>query len=493
MNLFIKNKDKSLFLSIFMALNIVFLPYIFSFFIGNHDWDWIKGVSQVLSLNTGMFEARFGKFILNVALFSGHIFPILNTVVSFLFLTLGTIFLIHYFNIKKLKTKILIGLIAVLQPYILGWLYFPINTLGNFSAVLFVLTSLILSEKKSIYSSIIAILFFILALGVYPSIMEMMLIVFSIKHIINNSPKKVFLKSFSTIIISLILFKILLVILGYYKLINTDYYNLKTTSIIYILQNLTEYIKLFFTQLVLSIPFVPKSLKLISLIALILAILTSSKNKKDIFLWFIALSSTILSAVLTPNIEEVAYQPRVNFYGLGYLYIGAYSIILQSSHKFIKNVGFVLSIAYLILCINQNLYAQKVWNFGQRAEVNLIIRMSDRIEERASHLPIIPILADEISLRPRYYKEKYDKPSPYLLERSFIIRHIPSGMFNFYAPYEVFYKMSQISSLTPDLYNYLQTTSAIWPNKNSIYIDNNYAIIISTPKGLTAIKNQLPK
>ena len=120
MNIFITNKNRTLFLSIFMALNIVFLPYIFSFFIGNHDWDWIKGVNQVLSLTTGMFEARFSKFILNVALFSGHVFPVLNTVVSFLFLAIGALLLINYLLIKTSTAKLLIGLICVLQPFILG-------------------------------------------------------------------------------------------------------------------------------------------------------------------------------------------------------------------------------------------------------------------------------------------------------------------------------------------------------------------------------------
>ncbi len=493
MNIFIAKKNKTLFLSIFMALNMVFLPYIFSFFIGNHDWDWVKGTSQVLSLNTGMFEARFSKFILNVALFSGHIFPILNTVTSFFFLTLGAVVLTKYFAIKSFKIRLLIGLIAVLQPYILGWLYFPVNMLGNFSVVLLVLSGLILSEKKSFIATLIAVIFFILALGVYPSLAEMMLIVFSIKNIINKQPLKIFIKSFLTIIISLILFKALLIILAYNKLIMDDYYNLKTTSITYIFQNLTIYMKLFFKQFIVSIPFIPKSLKFISLIMVILAIITTIKSLKDIFLWMIVLASTILSAVLTPNIEEVAFQPRVNFYGLGYLYIGAYSIVLLSIRQTIKNIGFISSIIYLALCINQNLYAQKVWNMGQRAETNLIMRMSDRIDNVASQLPLVPILTDEVSLRPRYYTEKYDKASPYLLERSFVVRHIPSGMFNFYYPYKLFYTTSQISTMSPQLYNYLQATTSIWPQKDSIYVDDNYAVIISTKKGLTAIKNQLPK
>jgi hypothetical protein len=119
--------------------------------------------------------------------------------------------------------------------------------------------------------------------------------------------------------------------------------------------------------------------------------------------------------------------------------------------------------------------------------------MTKHIEDNSTTFPLIPILTDEISLRPRYYNQKYDKNSPYLLERSFVVRHIPSGMFNFYLPQNLFYTTSQISTISPKLYQYLISTTSVWPEKNSIYLDDKYAIIISTPKGLNAIKQQLPK
>ena len=482
-----------LFFSIFILLNIVFLYYTLHFFIGNHDWDWIKGTHQVLSLTTGMFEARFGKFILNVALYSGQIFPILNTVTSFALLSFGAVLLTKYFNINDKILVFLISAIVVTQPYILGWLYFPINILGNFLAFVLVTVGLILAERKNVISSILSILCFILSLGIYPSTVEMMMIVFAIKHIISPNEPKISITSFITIIIALILFKILLLILIDNDLIIQDYYNLKTSSILYILENIPNHIKLFFEQLWLTIPFAPKSLKVISILCLTIAILTTINSYKNILLWLISCASTILSAMLTPNIEEVAFQPRVNFYGLGILYVGSFAICMLNSKKIIKNIGITLSIIYLILSINEDLYAQKVWFFGKKSEINLVTRIIDRIEERATTLPLIPILTDEISLRPRFYNEKYDKKSPYVLDRSFIVRHIPSGMFNFYSPKEIFYPQSRISNITPELYQYLTTTSAIWPKTDSIYIDDTYVVIMTTKQGLSAIKQQLPK
>ena len=487
------SKNICLLLSIFISLNIVFLPYTLNFFIGNHDWDWVKGTTQVLSLTTGLFEARFAKFILNVLLFSGHIFPILNNIVSFFLLSFGIVLLTNYWNIKNTKHQFLISLFIALQPFILGWLYFPINILGNFSIIPLVTGGLILSEQNKIFFNLLAILFFELALGVYPSGVETILIVFSFKHIINQAENKTILRSFTIVLLSIVLFKVLLLVLTHYNLIVSDYYNLKTSTLSYIISNIGQYAKIFFEQFYVTTPFVSISLKITSLIIVILALISSFNTKKNAVLWAICLASTMLSVVLTPNIEDVAFQPRINFYGLGFLYLGSCAVLLVNSKTMLKNIGYVLSILYIIISINNDLYAQKVWELGKTAETNLVLRMVKRIEDNSTTLPLIPVLTDEISLRPRYYNENYDKNSPYLLERSFVVRHIPSGMFNFYLPQNLFYTTSQISTISPKLYQYLISTTSIWPEKNSIYIDDKYAIIISTPKGLNAIKQQLPK
>ncbi|MBQ8750646.1 MAG: hypothetical protein IJZ30_03300 [Alphaproteobacteria bacterium] len=482
-----------LFFSVFITLNIIFLYYTTTFFIGNHDWDWVKGTTQVLSLSTGMFEARFGKFILNVLLFSGHIFPILNNFVSFILLSIGAVLLAKYWNINKLLSAFIVSISFTATPFILGWLYFPINILGNFSAIPLVVGGLILIEKEKILPKIIALLFFILALGVYPSTMEMIFIVFFVRQIIlkETNIRKV-LKSFSIIILSLAIFKLLLIVLAHYHLIMSNYYNMELNSINDIIRKIPEFIKLFFSQLWTTIPFFPRMLKLTGGIIVILALSSTIKNIRNIIFWFIICGATILSSVLTSNINETALMPRVNFYGLNFLYAGSIAILLMQKTIW-RNFGYLFGLIYLVLSINESIYAQKVWHLGKISETNLVMRMSSRIEEKSKILPLTPILTDEISLRPKYYYNKFDKTTPYILERSFIVRHIPSGMFNFYAPNTLFYGSSQIRELTPDLYNYLRTVDTPWPNDKGLYIDNEYAVIMSTRKGIEAIKAQLPK
>jgi len=240
------------------------------------------------------------------------------------------------------------------------------------------------------------------------------------------------------------------------------------------------------------LPFFPESIKIIGLIIVILAFITTLNPIKNLIFWVISFGATILSVILTFSPEEVAFQPRINFYGLNFLYMSSFAILLNKK-TLIKNITFVLAIVYLYFSINQNFYAQKTWELGKTAEINHAMRVTNRIEPNFSDTPLIPILTDTISLRSKYYTEEFDLNSPYILEKSFTIRHIPSGIYNFYAPDDIFYKNSQISNISKELEQYLTNTSSYWPKEESIYIDNTYAIIIMTRQGLQAIKAQLPK
>ena len=119
-----KYDEFKLWLILMTVLSLVFAHYMITFFWGNHDWDWVKGTTQVLSLNTGMFEGRYAKFILNVALFGGQILPVLNTLVALSLLALGGVLLTKYWQIEGKYPKIIVALVPLTAPFMLGWLIF---------------------------------------------------------------------------------------------------------------------------------------------------------------------------------------------------------------------------------------------------------------------------------------------------------------------------------------------------------------------------------
>ena len=485
--------DYKLFINVFISLNIVFSFYTINFFIGNHDWDWVKGTTQILELNTGLFEGRFSKFILNILLFSGHILPILNNIFSFLFASLGMVLIVDYLKIKDKTIRFIIALTPLLSSYILSWLYFSINILGNFFAIFLIGYSLILLEKDKISAKILSVISIIFALGIYPSVVETIFILYATKNILTpNTNIKKQLSPLIYIFLSIILFRVIIIFLEHFDLIYKDHYNMKTNTLSNMFLNLFNYLSIFIKQFYITLPFFPKLIKIIGLIAVILAFITTLTPIKNIIFWIISFGATILSVILTFLPEEVAFQPRINFYGLNFLYMSSFAILLNQKQS-IKNLTYVLAIIYLYISINQNFYAQKIWELGKTAEINHAMRVTNRIEDKLSRSPQILILTDTISLRPKFYSEIFAKKAPYILETSFTIRHIPSGIYNFYAPSDIFYKNSQISDISKELEHYLTTLSSYWPKEESIYIDNTYVIVIMTKQGLQAIKAQLPK
>lgn len=478
-----------LWIYLFTVLSFIFAHYTVTFFWGNHDWDWIKGTTQVLSFNTGMFEGRFAKFILNTVLFGGQVLPILNNITAFALLALGSVLLVEYWQIKDTKIKIIIALLLILSPFILGWLYFPINILGNFAAIALVAGGLCLSEKKAI-GKVGAIICWLIALGVYPSVMEMIIICFCFRCILNSIEFKEIIKNAIPIFLSLILFKLLLWSFGQLKWIVADYYNLKTVTFAELFNRTPQMIKIAFNQLVVSLPFIGLKFKTLGVITVILALISSIRSYKTALLWALAFITTVLSTWLTGTPEETAYMPRINFYGLNFFYLGAMAVLFKKKGK-TRNLGYILSIALLYQSVIADFYAQKVWSLGKRAEENLIERISTRIEPQINN-KLVPVVAGEISLRPRYYMEKYQMNSPYILNTSFMVRHIPSGMFNFYAAKPLFYGISQISTLSPKLHHFLHTANKSWPAQEAIYVDNDYTVILLTKEGIKAIQAQLP-
>lgn len=483
---------KYLFITVFVALSLVFSFYQFSFFWGNHDWDWIKGTTQVLSLNTGMFEGRYTKFVLNVILFAGQVYPILNTIIAFALLAMGSVLLISYWGITKKTDQIIISLLPVISPFILGWLYFPINILGNFAAVLLVLGGLLFAERKGKIYKIVALIYWVLALGIYPSVIEMIIICFCFRYILYPVKRSAEMcPIIGVMLAAIVLFKILLSILATQGILYTENYNLQTVLLSELPQRILPMISLAFKQLWATIPFFPYSLKIFGVGLILLSLSIVATQRQALLLWSIALFATITSSVLAANPTETAYMPRINFYGLNFFYTGAAAVALHQK-SFKRNVAYVACLLFIVLSVRQDIYAQKVWFLGKNAEQYLVDRVSSRIEDKVIKKPIVPVIAGEISLRPRYYIESYQHNSPYILNNAFLIRHIPSGMYNFYAAQTLFWPQAQIGQMSQDLFLWLKQASRAWPADESIFVDDMYAVLLMTPQGIKEIKAQLP-
>lgn len=481
----------------FCICNILFLYYQITFFIGNHDWDWVKGTTQVLSWDTGLFEGRYAKFILNVCLYGGQILPILNNLTAFGLLSFGLVLLSKYWQIAKRSSQIIMGTFIISSPYIWDWLYFPINIIGNFAAIPLVVGGLIWAENKQWYYKTAAIICFLIALGVYPSVVEMMIVCWAIKGLLE---KKISKSALGTMSVSLIFFVLILKYLTYKNIIYTGHYNVQTADWAEMLKRIPDMVVLAFSQLYMSIPFFPNNLKIIGILIItgaVIKTLQEERKFRNLILWCVGLGATIVSAFLAARWEEAAYMARINFYGVNFLYVGALAVLLkEQTPKIGRNIGLMLGILFVCLSAREGFYAQKVWQLGKTAEEKMIERISGRIESRlnsSAQSIRIPIVAGEQSLRPRYYHETYQKDNPYMLTSSFMVRHIPAGILNFYAAKPIYAGQSQIGELTVPLYIFLRDAKAPWPSDKGLYVDDIYAIILLSKAGIEAIQAQIPK
>ena len=261
----------------FCICNILFLYYQITFFIGNHDWDWVKGTTQVLSWDTGLFEGRYAKFILNVCLYGGQILPILNNLTAFGLLSFGLVLLSKYWQIAKRSSQIIMGTFIISSPYIWDWLYFPINIIGNFAAIPLVVGGLIWSENKQWYYKTAAIICFLIALGVYPSVVEMMIVCWAIKGLLE---KKISKSALGTMSVSLIFFVLILKYLTYKNIIYTGHYNVQTADWAEMLKRIPDMVVLAFSQLYMSIPFFPNNLKIIGILIITGAVIKTLQEER---------------------------------------------------------------------------------------------------------------------------------------------------------------------------------------------------------------------
>lgn len=170
-------------LKLWIATLLVFLPFLFNFLWGNHDWEWIRKGTPLFS---GVFEGRFSQFILQNFLFEGRILPVFSIAAAFAFYSGAAVLLFRLWNLPPQKCIYLLpGLCLASSPYAISWLYFAFITLSSLSWVLVIAVAFYSLENlprthHPKLSFLAAVLLFALALGGYPPVINLMGVVFSL-------------------------------------------------------------------------------------------------------------------------------------------------------------------------------------------------------------------------------------------------------------------------------------------------------------------------
>ncbi len=503
---------KKSFLISFILINIAFLFHTTNFMFGDHDWLYVRGQTF---WKEGTFEGRPLHFALQSILFSGQILPLLNNLFSFAFLSISSIMLAKYWKIKgsTLNYTLFATFISVM-PYTLVWLYYAKDALINLSLPFIVMSALWLSKiatkKNKLINNVLSIVLLVFAFSSYVAVINMIGICVLGAIIVDYlSNKESFLSIIKKnipiaidVIVALIIFKIIISLSTL-----TSSYNTKIIPLDFMPQKLAETFKVMFTQFTAILPFMEYKYKVLLLImsvfgggialykagikklipttGLLVLVLFVSK-----FAYFIADERGEVLA----EMENFAFVPRLDFYGLVYVYGLFLSFILSIENAKLKKASIALVIIITFMSIVRDSYALKTWKLGFDAEMKAHERIVSRLESYkgfSAKRKYKLYQVGSLSLRKNYYKKQINEEIGLdLLETSFTPQYMSRIVYNFYYPEDIFYNNASFEDLSRNGVDYIKNRAKAWPSDDAIYIDGDIIILILTEEGLSKLKRK---
>ena len=325
-------------LKLWIATLLVFLPFLFNFLWGNHDWEWIRKGTPLFS---GVFEGRFSQFILQNFLFEGRILPVFSIAAAFAFYSGAAVLLFRLWNLPPQKCIYLLpGLCLASSPYAISWLYFAFITLSSLSWVLVIAAAFYNLENlprthHPKLSFLAAVLLFALALGGYPPIINLMGVVFfslilqslCLQRLSVPTLFRHFIPHCIALFFGIAIFLFAQYLLKKYHL-QHDTYNTAGIGFAELPDKLLLCLQAAVGQFFKSGGFITASYKYIGLCLFLLAIFRLwhqlPKRPANIALFFLSVAGMLFATVATllvaRDINQLLYTPRIDFFGLPFIY-----------------------------------------------------------------------------------------------------------------------------------------------------------------------------
>lgn len=499
---------KKAFLISFALINLAFLFHTINFMFGDHDWNYVRSANY---WSEGSFEGRPLHFVLQSLLFNGQVVPILNNLVSFAALALSGLLLAHYWRIPLTTFNyVLFATFIAVLPFTMVWLFYAKDMLINLSLPLFVVLGLLTAEKKTFTSHLIAVALFYFAFSSYAAVIDMLGICFIgkllIEYIEHKNLKELCQKAWPVIldvIMALVLFELTI------KAINIKAeYNTKTLSVADWPQKLGETFVVMFSQFITPIPFMEPKYKYLLLALCVFGV--GAAFKKGGFITIPTVVLFVLAMLFVSKfayfiadergqvlaeMENFAFVPRLDFYGLAYIYALGLALVLSYTKDKWYKTGAVVAVALTFMSMVRDAYAAKVWKLGFDAEMKAHERIVGRLEQHKDFRlgkKYRLLQVGSISMRKNYYREvSGEQTSLDLLTTSFTPQYMSRIVYNFYYPKDMFYNNASVADLSPQGKDYLRYAAKSWPSNESIFIDGDIVILVLTDEGLNKARQKL--
>lgn len=501
---------------------LIYLPFLINFIWGNHDWEWIRKTTPLLS---GVFEGRFSQFILPNILFSGRILPVFSLLTALSIFSAAAVMLLKLWQLpQKNRLFLLAGLFLTGSPYTISWLYFSFLTLSILSWIGAVTLAFILLENRPHsnfpkLSFLSAVLLFTLALGGYPPIINTIGVIFFTllltrlclwKMTVRSAVKQIFPH-----IVALFLSTIAVLLIQYCLKrhhLQADTYNTAGISFSELPDKLLLCAQTAFRQFFTVKTFISDSCKYFGLLLFLMATVNLwhilPKQLSSVIFFILSVAGMLFSCTLTllaaQNISYVLNEPRIDFFGLPFIYAFSAAVLLNSAEKLPCNLTVAVLCTLIISNANTLSLASKIWIQGFKTEMNFTERVLKRLENTDGFSPqkqYFFIQGGTLDFRSRYADSRQNTDS-YTLTAPFIPWHLPSKAYLFYYPYNFIradfdvywsYVDTEKVPLTLGMVHYLQNDISVWPEQSALYINPETVILTVSRDGKSRAQNWIRK
>jgi hypothetical protein len=404
---------KKSFCIILLGLNIVFALHTTSFIWSNHDWTYLFLDTAKLFSEGHIMQGRYFNELFGFIFTGGIFLPVFTNFIRFFFFSLAAVLLCHYWKLpKSLMLYSATGLLFVLQPYTISYLFFVGEVPAFMPLGFFVLLGFIFGDKAFRTDSkkekagyvLFAALWFWFAIGVYPVVVSTIAVIFAGKIVVDSISNDNIDKNIIQIVPMHIWTIVSIAIAVCFHLIaisllkKTGVYeiNYNTTTLPFhdIPSRIFATLKTSFVYMLsYKQPFFPKSFTLMFTALFLISLPTASTKilhygktlKMRIFnvVFFVvffcaALFFSFISNLITTT--DTLFQSRIDFFGIAYFHILIMITLFQHDFKFIRNAALLACILLIYISGISDFHAMKVWKLGFEAEKMEWNRIITRIE-----------------------------------------------------------------------------------------------------------------
>lgn len=394
---------------VWLILAVVFLIYWSSFFLGNHDFRFMR---YGVPLDAGVFEGRFTQFLPSWLLTGGHILPVFNVLLGFAFFALAAVRLAEWYGLPERYRDVLpFTLLIVLNPYVLTQLYYVHQILSIFVwhflcvwGVIWIDRAVLAAEdgkkeaecaavagKKAAGYAAAGISALFASLGGYTAALELVLTICTGKFWLDvlraeKSVKAIlghYVKLGAGVMAALLCYAVVIWEMKRQNLIYLGMYNVQTLPLREVPERFLQRWHKPWEILYSVFPY-ESPLAGYGFLLLAAAALAASRGRRK-FLWgaFCLIVSVYLAFFLAFIAPHDFFDTfRVHFFSVPYLIAVLLAVAVTCGGRGCRNMA--LAAAAVLVCVyaGTDFYAQKIWLLGNRQDEMYVERIKQDLLPR---------------------------------------------------------------------------------------------------------------